>query len=232
MDHPNILRLIGYTETPPYLIVTPFIQKGSLFHLMKNSPESLTPTIRSSIAFEIAKGLEYLHSHHLIHRDLKSLNILMENNFSPKICDFGLVRTPKDSPMTGMIGTIQWMAPEVLLSSPSYDSTIDIYSFGILLWELLTLKNPYGEMKPSQIANEVTEKGLRPTVPPSTPLQLSKLIQNCWATSEDRPSIKYIVHQLQLPEYHFAGTNENEFSRIKSGSPFHQRTSSFPCTLR
>ena len=127
--HPKLLKFYGYTEDPPFYIVTEYMPNGSVFTALRNTPEKLTPTKRSLIALDVAKGIEFLHQRNIIHRDLKSLNVLLDSDYRAKICDFGMARLNSKDPKTGLIGTVHWMAPEVLMSSPTYDSKVDVYSF-------------------------------------------------------------------------------------------------------
>lgn len=217
LSHPSLTKFCGYTEDAPFYICTEFMSGGSLYHKLRNNPEQLNPTTRSLIALTVARGLEYLHSKGVIHRDLKSLNVLLDDNNNAKICDFGMVRTRDSRPMTGMIGTVHWMAPEVLMSTPFYDERVDVYSFGIFLWELLTGQMPYKDMQANQIIRTVTELGERPPIPEDCPQHLAKLITKCWSQDpEDRPTMAKVVAELQDSKYHLAGTDEAEFA-LKAG---------------
>ena len=90
--HPKLLKFYGYTENPPFYIVTEYMPNGSVFTALRNEPEKLTPTKRTLIAFDVAKGIEFLHQRNIIHRDLKSLNVLLDSDYRAKICDFGMIQ--------------------------------------------------------------------------------------------------------------------------------------------
>ncbi|OHT11677.1 TKL family protein kinase [Tritrichomonas foetus] len=213
----------GYTEEPPFYIITEYMPNGSLFDVLRTKPQELTPTIRSLIAYDVARGIEYLHDRKIIHRDLKSLNILLDANFRAKICDFGMVRTRSQTPMTGMIGTAHWMAPEVVMSSPYYNEKVDVYSFAILLWELLTGDMPYQKLSQVNITLGIIQGTLRPPLPDDTPPKLSELIQKCWNQDPNkRPSMNRVVSNLKQARYHFAGTDETEFA-AKAGISTHKK---------
>lgn len=219
--HPCLLKFCGYTEDPPYYILTEYMANGCLFDILRKKPQVLTPTIRSLISLDIARGLEYLHSKGVIHRDMKSLNILLDNNYRARICDFGFVRSKnQQTPMTGMIGTAHWMAPEVLLSTPNYDEKVDVYSYAILLWELLTNQPPFAGMNPNQITDLVINQGYRPEIPEDAPPNLAKLINKCWQTNpEKRLTMSRVVRYLYDASYHFTGTDEAEFEAAAGPKP-------------
>lgn len=217
LSHPSLTKFCGYTEDAPFYICTEFMSGGSLYHKLRDKPDELSPTTRSLIALTVARGLEYLHSKGVIHRDLKSLNVLLDSNNNAKICDFGMVRTRDNRPMTGMIGTVHWMAPEVLMSIPFYDEHVDVYSFGIFLWELVTGQMPYKDMQPNQIIRAVTEFGERPQIPDNCPPKLAQLMTACWsAEPQDRPTMAKVVAELQDSKCHLPGTDEVDFN-IRAG---------------
>ncbi|KAK8900194.1 hypothetical protein M9Y10_002517 [Tritrichomonas musculus] len=221
--HPSLIDFKGYTEESPFYIVTEYMENGSLFDVLRKNPKALTPTLRSLIAYDVALGIEYLHDRKIIHRDLKSLNILLDGNYKAKISDFGMVRTKTQGPMTGLIGTAHWMAPEVLMSSPYYNEKVDVFSYGILLWELLTGDMPYKNMSPGNITIGVIQGTLRPPLPSDTPPKLAELIQKCWNQDPTkRPSMKRVVSYLKNARYHFEGTDENEFNQ-KAGIVTHKK---------
>ena len=213
LNHPAILHLIGVTLTPPFCIVTELL-KDSLYNKMR----FLSPTKKSIIMMRVALGLAHLHAARIIHRDLKSSNILLDEDDNPRVCDFGLVGFLKEGTHTGFVGTTQWMAPELLRSSPFYNEKVDVYSFAVMMWELLTNQQPFTGMTQDQIVMAVIERGARPIIPPNVgPPQLVNFIQTMWSEDpNDRPSFEMIASMLMKPEYHFLGTNEETF---KNGIP-------------
>lgn len=103
--HPTLIKLIGVTDTQPFCILTEWMNGGSLFHALKKK-SLLSPTDRSIAAFDIARGLHFLHSQHIVHRDMKSLNILLDGDHRIRICDFGFARfADEDTRMTSSVGT-------------------------------------------------------------------------------------------------------------------------------
>ncbi|OHS93148.1 hypothetical protein TRFO_40524 [Tritrichomonas foetus] len=210
LSHPSLLTLRGYTAEQPFCLVTDFLKNGSLYSFLRNNPEDLTPTERTIIAIDIATGMAYMHEQCVIHRDLKSLNVLLDENKRAKVCDFGLSRLLNFEPMSGIVGTAQWMAPEVYLSKPSYDSRVDVFSYGIVLWELLTSKIPYDGVTETLIPKLVVHENLRPEIPPEASPELRLLITSCWAADpKERPSFQQIVQRFSSPRYYFPGTDES-----------------------
>lgn len=144
LRHPNIVLFLGACIKPPNLgIVLEFCSKGSLWSVLQNHNIDLTWEDRRKIALDTAKGVFYLHSFNppILHRDLKSLNLLLDDSLRTKLIDFGWTRK-LDIKMTGKIGTYQWMAPEVI-SSQMYTEKADVFSFGIILWEIASREPPY-----------------------------------------------------------------------------------------
>lgn len=225
LSHPNLLKFYGYSEEPFYLL-TEYMPNGSLFKALRKKECPLTPTMKSLIAIDIARGVEYLHGKGFIHRDLKSLNILLDKNYRAKICDFGMVRIKNEGPATGLVGTAHWMAPEVLMSSPTYNQKVDSYSFGILLWELLTGEMPYYGMNPVQFISTVID-GQRPQLPDDTPIKLRELIVKCWDQDPaKRPTFTNIIQALADSKAHFTGTDEAVFATSAGIISHHKATSS------
>lgn len=149
------------------------------------------------LALQTARGMEYLHDCNLIHRDLKSVNLLMDHDFNAKVCDFGLSRilAPKHQNMTGNVGTVSWIAPEVFEKQP-YDTKADVYSFGIVMWELYVKQIPFQDLNTFEIPIAVI-KGDRPAIPKDCPKEYAKLMQLCWHKKPSkRPTFQKIVKTL------------------------------------
>ena len=217
LKHFAILPFVGAVMKPPFCIVTEFMSGGSLFSRLhtKDLSDKLTPTQLSIIALGVAYGMTYLHDRQMIHRDLKSLNILLDADGFPKICDFGMARAKSNSsePMTGEVGTSQWMAPEVLVSQ-KYNEKADVYSYGIILWEMLTGDVPYRGLGEIQIAVAVINKNLRPIIPKNCPQNLAKFIRICWDQDPNkRPDFNTIVRALESGAISFPGT---DIQRLKN----------------
>jgi len=144
MRHPNIVKFLGLCKSDEgdIFIVTEFVPGGDLRHILKDKNFPLPWKLRISIAMDLAKALQYLHSQGIIHRDVKSNNLLVEEDWTIKVCDFGFARDiDKSTESMTLCGTDEWMAPEVALGE-KYDAKADVFSFGMVIVELITRKKP------------------------------------------------------------------------------------------
>lgn len=148
------------------------------------------------VAEGAARGMNYLHCGKpaVLHRDLKSANVLLDESYIPKVCDFGLSRlNTEENSMTGNCGTVQWMAPEIL-ANQKYAEPADVYSYGIILWELLTRECPYEGMNSIQCAMAVLNRGAKPEIPAWCPARFASLISRCIDKEPNkRPSFQEIL---------------------------------------
>ncbi|XP_047320085.1 serine/threonine-protein kinase STY8-like [Impatiens glandulifera] len=196
--HKNVVQFIGACTQPPNLcIVTEFMSKRSVYDYLHKQNGAFTLPALLRVAIDVSKGMNYLHQNHIVHRNLKTANILMNEN-NVKVSDFGVARVLVESGvMTAETGTYRWMAPEVILHKP-YSHKADVFSFGIVLWELLTGELPYADLKPVKAANGVIKEGLRPKIPETAHPKLVGLIEKCWHQNADmRPDFSEIISILQ-----------------------------------
>ena len=200
LRHPNILLYIGGNITgPQHFLITEYCENGNLFEFLhgKDSPE-LEDIERLNLALEIAQGINYLHSFNppILHRDLKSLNILLDKNYVVKIADFGWAKLLNNH-MTKMRGTFQWMAPEVI-SKENYTEKADVYSFGIILWEFWSKEPPYHGIPAKEVGTKVkNDKNYRPKIPEDVPREIAELMEVCWEEDPDkRPTFLEIINFL------------------------------------
>ena len=201
LRHPNILLYIGGNITgKQHFLVTEYCENGNLFEFLhgKDSPD-LEDIERLNLALEIAQGINYLHSFNppILHRDLKSLNILLDKNYIVKIADFGWARL-RNNHMTKKRGTFQWMAPEVI-SKDNYTEKADVYSFGIILWEFWSKDPPYKGINAKEVAVKVKNNPkYRPPIPSDVPEEIAELMKFCWDTDPGkRPTFLEIIKFLE-----------------------------------
>ncbi|KAE9585414.1 putative protein kinase TKL-CTR1-DRK-2 family [Lupinus albus] len=205
LRHPNIVLFMGAVTQPPNLsIVTEYLSRGSLYRLLHKpgAKEMLDERRRLSMAYDVAKGMNYLHKRNppIVHRDLKSPNLLVDKKYTVKVCDFGLSRLKANTFLSSKsaAGTPEWMAPEVLRDEPSNEKS-DVYSFGIILWELATLQQPWSNLNPAQVVAAVGFKGKRLEIPHDLNPQLASIIEACWANEPwKRPSFSSIMDSLRV----------------------------------
>ncbi|PKI78657.1 hypothetical protein CRG98_000882 [Punica granatum] len=216
--HRNVVQFIGACTKPPSLcIVTEFMSGGSIYdYLHKQKGVFKLPTLLK-VAIDVSKGMNYLHQNNIIHRDLKAANILMDEHEVAKVADFGVARVKAQTGvMTAETGTYRWMAPEVIEHKP-YDHKADVFSFGIVLWELLTGKLPYEYLTPLQAAVGVVQKGLRPIIPKNTHPKLVELLERCWQQDPTlRPDFSEIIEILRQTAKEFGQEGEDR-RKDKSG---------------
>eukprot|EP01087_Luapelamoeba_hula_P004749 TRINITY_DN146_c0_g1_i2.p1 TRINITY_DN146_c0_g1~~TRINITY_DN146_c0_g1_i2.p1 ORF type:complete len:642 (-),score=121.19 TRINITY_DN146_c0_g1_i2:75-2000(-) len=139
--HPHIVQFMGISNdsTNALLhIVTEYVKDGDLRNKLKEPKVKIPWDLRAKVARDLASAMAYLHSNNIIHRDLKSKNILVDSNWDIKLCDFGFARTceQKKRPMT-LCGTEAWMAPEIIVGQP-YGPAADVFSYGIVLCEIVS----------------------------------------------------------------------------------------------
>ncbi|KAK8875996.1 hypothetical protein M9Y10_006179 [Tritrichomonas musculus] len=237
IKNPFLLPFVGFTKTSPFCIVTKFIPGGSLYSNLrkeieeedtkkikisiksksKTSTNFLNPTDLSIIGLCIAKGMKYLHKINIIHRDLKTQNILLDEKKLPVICDFGTSRqfdilSNSRPAMTGQCGTPNYMAPE-FIKNESYDQSVDVYSYGVILWEMLTRETPYGGKDAPQVIYMILSNKML-EIPEDTPENLKKLILSCWSIDPShRPTFSQIVKMFLDGEVFYEGTNRKHFEK-------------------
>lgn len=214
--HSNLTLLHGVSFNP-LLIVTEFCSGGPCFELLHNMADSVKISWpqRHTMCEGVASAMQYLHGFvpPIIHRDLKSLNILLaspvKSHKDPvfvKVTDFGLARMQEEvdgeaawGKMTRAVGTVHWMAPEVLTRT-DYNEKADVYSFSIFCYEVLCRDIPFADEEPATIARKVTRGG-RPSldsVPSDAPTELVDLMTACWAHKpHHRPTFDEIAGMLE-----------------------------------
>ncbi|XP_076000725.1 protein kinase Npk [Genypterus blacodes] len=202
LSHKNIIQFYGAVlESPNYGIVTEYAGGGSLYeYLSSEQSEEMDMEQIMTWAIQIAKGMHYLHAEapvKVIHRDLKSRNVVMTADKVLKICDFGASKFLSHTTHMTVVGTFPWMAPEVIQSLP-VSETCDAYSYGVVLWEMLTREVPFKGFEGLQVAWLVVEKQERLTIPTSCPASFAELMRKCWqAEPKERPQFKQVLVTLE-----------------------------------
>ncbi|EGT36867.1 hypothetical protein CAEBREN_12915 [Caenorhabditis brenneri] len=200
LRHKNIIEFLGVcSKSPCYCIVMEYCSKGQLCTVLKTK-NTITRELFSQWVKEIADGMHYLHQNKVIHRDLKSPNILISEEDSIKICDFGTSHLQKktDSTMMSFCGTVSWMAPEMIKKEPCNEK-VDVYSFGVVLWEMLTRETPYANIQQMAIIFGVGTNILELPMPEEAPRGLVLLIKQCLSQKgRNRPSFSHIRQHWEI----------------------------------
>ncbi|XP_050520331.1 mitogen-activated protein kinase kinase kinase 10-like isoform X2 [Daktulosphaira vitifoliae] len=206
LDHENIVSMLGVClQVPNLCLVMEYARGGSLNRVLMG--RKIRPDVLVDWAIQIARGMNYLHNGapiSLIHRDLKSSNVLLnepiENNDfqfkTLKITDFGLAREVYKTTNMSAAGTYAWMAPEVIKKS-TFSKASDVWSYGVLLWELLTGETPYKGIDALAVAYGVAVNKLTLPIPSTCPHPFRELMEACWhSDSHMRPSFEDILKSL------------------------------------
>lgn len=207
IDHPNVVRIydFGVDAQGQLFIVSEFIDGRSLTialrQYMNHSQPCLHPVLAALVALEIARGMEAAHKHSVIHRDLKPDNVLVHSNGEVKLTDFGVAR-PFDSSMTQVgqfIGSLTYASPEQVQSG-KVDARSDIFSFGVILFEILTGQLPFRSSNPTDLAIKISQAAVPPLnqIRPSVPFDLDVIVRKCLRADPSRrpQSADQIVGEL------------------------------------
>ncbi|XP_058112862.1 uncharacterized protein LOC131255924 [Magnolia sinica] len=207
LHHPNVVAFYGVVTDGPSMnlaTVTEYMVNGSLKQVLRRKDRTIDRRKRLIIAMDAAFGMEYLHEKNIVHFDLKSHNFLvnMRDPQKPvcKIGDLGLSKVKQKTLVSGGVrGTLPWMAPELLTSkSGMVTEKVDVYSFGIVMWELLTGEEPYTDMRSEEIIAGIIKGDLRPEIPNWCDPAWRSLMERCWSSDPDsRPSFSEIAKELR-----------------------------------
>ncbi|XP_073308920.1 uncharacterized protein [Primulina huaijiensis] len=208
LHHPNVVAFYGVEQDGPggtLATVTEYMVDGSLRQVLLRKDRHLDRRKRLIIAMDAAFGMEYLHSKNIVHFDLKCDNLLVNlKDLSRPICkvgDFGLSKIKRNTLVSGGVrGTLPWMAPELLNGgSVKVSEKVDAFSFGIVLWEILTGEEPYANMHYGAIIGGIVNNTLRPTIPSYCDPEWRRLMEQCWAPNPAaRPSFSEIASRLRV----------------------------------
>ncbi|KAM4854584.1 ephrin type-A receptor 5 isoform 6-T6 [Thomomys bottae] len=201
-DHPNIIHLEGVvTKSKPVMIVTEYMENGSLDTFLKKNDGQFTVIQLVGMLRGIAAGMKYLSDMGYVHRDLAARNILINSNLVCKVSDFGLSRVLEDDPEAAYTTRggkipIRWTAPEAI-AFRKFTSASDVWSYGIVMWEVVSYgERPYWEMTNQDVIKAV-EEGYRLPSPMDCPDALYQLMLDCWQKERNsRPKFDDIVNML------------------------------------
>jgi len=207
LHHPNVLLLIGVCVDVGHLAIVTEIMSGNLFNIL-HSTTNAPPPLRKRLRYasDCCLGMAYLHRPNctILHRDLKALNLLVDKNGTVKVADFGIsqMNFSKDgaekAATESYFGSTAWVAPEIF-QGQIFTAKSDVYSFAVVLWEILTCEIPWKGVNGAVVINKVSKKKERPEIPESCTPKLRKLIENCWHPDIDvRPSFSEILPEIRL----------------------------------
>jgi len=232
--HPRILFLIGFVSFSSFLlfafirlsfhegnfsIVTEFMENGSLYNLLHVKKYILSTAEKIQILLDIATGVAWLHSNSppYIHEDISSTKVLLDVNFRAKLSGISSDRKKAKEARRSQNRCIEHCAPELLLED-SYDEKVDVYSFGILMWELIMGKKPFEDINIHglELLEEIQIYDRRPDPLPSSP-SISQLIKACWSRKPtERPDFQDIINSLEQETIEENEKNESIFEKIKT----------------
>ena len=223
-----LVRLRGIVlEKPHYSLVMEYMPGGDLFHLLKSSQE-LTWTMRYRISLDMTIGLHHLHQRGILHRDLKSLNVLLDINFRAKLADFGLSTLKISSASTtagGFKGTPLWAAPELFKRGSKATTASDLYALAMVFWELITRQIPFADAPNPAIAIDWVKSGEQETIPESTPEEFKAIILEGWHKDPtQRPEAAEVAKRLDTlwqSERQKASTSSNSSTTSSSMNSSH-----------
>ncbi|EOR00936.1 putative serine/threonine-protein kinase drkC [Wallemia ichthyophaga EXF-994] len=212
LNHPNIVKFIGVSvpgNGAPVMLISELCKNGDLFDYLRNNPP---PTNKKAllIMLDIARGLEYLHitcKPQVIHRDMKSSNVLIDDNGRAKLNDFGLARVKQStrSMIQSLVGTVNWQAPELWSAKPSYTASVDIFATALVYWEILQWHStkkcyPWEGQNEHFIYDQVGQKHKRPSLNQFKRQwggDVLDLIERMWVQDgKHRPSATEVVQEL------------------------------------
>lgn len=225
MLHPNVVRLCGVCVEPP-MVVTEYYSNGSLYQILQKAREGhaavakqLTWKLRLEMLSQIATGMIFLHfTSGCVHGDLRSPNIFVDQGWQAKIGDFGFAKKLGGAAAVPASKTTnpRWLAPEVAMNS-NQSREADVYSFAIIMWEMLTWQKPFEDMKSVQVCYQVNQ-GARPDIPPDEELpglnpgivqaglnNYKDLMCRCWSPDpQERPDFRIVAESLRSLSYWFS----------------------------
>nr|KAF6401730.1 megakaryocyte-associated tyrosine kinase [Rousettus aegyptiacus] len=212
MQHKNLVRLLGVILHQGLYIVMEHVSKGNLVNFLRTRGRALVNTPQLlQFSLHVAEGMEYLESKKLVHRDLAARNILVSEDLVAKVSDFGLAKAERKGLDSSRL-PVKWTAPEALKHG-KFSSKSDVWSFGVLLWEVFSYgRAPYPKMSLKEVT-EAVEKGYRMEPPEGCPGPVHTLMGSCWeAEPARRPTFRKLAEKLarELRSAGTAGSGEGQ----------------------
>lgn len=216
LSSPHIVRLYGYClNDSKYWMVMEYMPK-SLSSLLYDPVKKLPWKMRYKIILQIAQGVAYLHKNNILHRDIKSHNVMLDANDNAKLIDFGLARFDIGYTKTKTyVGTERWMAPE-LAREGSFTAASDIFSMGLTFYEIVSRRMPslLGAVTPALTILWRSDDSYRDNIPDNCPPKITQLIQWCWkARPIERPTIFQVIEKLQAAEKECEEASDEEVTQ-------------------
>ena len=232
IKNPFLNDFYGFIPKYPFSIVTKLSTVGSLKKYLQKengkSSKTLSQTQKTIICMCIANAMFLLHRKGIMHLDLKVSNVLLDDNFLPKLCDIGINKITHKQKKNGanvfyeipnfsgppIYQTPYWMAPE-LLAGKKYTFSADVYSFGMLLYVIVTGHNPWENVNQHIVTKLIVSDGKRPSIPQDTSKSVTDLINQCWAQDPNkRPTFEEIFQKFENGEILFNNANKNEIKEM------------------
>ena len=225
LRHPSVVLFMGacLDSVADLAIVMEYCANGSLYSQLRDKSVSIDYNRINRCMLETAQGLLYLHGHSppILHRDLKSLNVLVTDKWDVKVADFGLTEFKPDSTQAAaaaaannatmlnasasdelqaahlQLGTPFWLSPEAM-EHQEFTEQSDVYAFGMLCWEMFTRELPFANLSPHQAALAVISEDKRPDIPLFVPPAYARLMSDCWTRNpRHRPTFAQVIERLQ-----------------------------------
>ncbi|KAL6078190.1 Ankyrin repeat-containing protein [Balamuthia mandrillaris] len=230
VSSPYILRFYGSCLEPQVCIVVDYCSRGSLYDVLQDETMDITWGRCFKWAHEMVLAIQALHNNDppIFHRDLKTPNLLLDQDWSIKVCDFGASRVEKEDASTlgKLRGTYAYCAPEIYFKT-KFTTKSDVYSIGIILWEFFVrcltgkYQKPYSEFPQLTLGFAVIIKTaksqLRPTVPDNMPTEIADLIRKCWhPVPEERPECSEVLSELNALEQLYETTKKEEWNALRT----------------
>ncbi|MEM7113168.1 MAG: protein kinase [Chloroflexota bacterium] len=227
LDHPNIVKMVAMEEeNGRYFLIMEYMPGGDLRqHLQQHQPLPLGEVL--NIALDLADALTRTHRLNILHRDLKPANVLMDSKGSPRLTDFGVARAAQADNLTeqgAIVGTIAYLSPEACLGEP-LDERSDIWSFGVLLHEMLLQKRPFDRANIPTILHAILHDTVLPLreTRPDIPEALDELVQRMLVKNRDHrtPSVRQVGSELEAILIGYTSTSSGRLPILPEGaSPF------------